>query len=166
LRPTTHLKPRPSKRLLAELADDAGMVDLRRLYATPGTGELVAMESVSRDFPKGLSRLLRLRDRFCRTPWCDAPVRHGDHVEAVEEGGETSERNGQGLCEACNHAKQALGWQARPRPGPRHTVQTRTPTGHRYTSTAPRAPTPAHGRTGRAGPSPMGIYFTELVLAS
>jgi hypothetical protein len=45
--------------------------------------------------------------------------------------------NGQGLCEACNHAKQAMGRTARPRPGPRHTIETTTPTGHRYTSTAP-----------------------------
>jgi hypothetical protein len=47
--------------------------------------------------------------------------------------------NGQGLCEACNHAKQATDWHATPRPGPRsrHTVETVTPTGHTYNSTAP-----------------------------
>ena len=33
----------------------------------------------------------------------------------------TSRANGQGLCEACNHAKQAPGWRAGPAPGPRHT---------------------------------------------
>ena len=44
-----------------------------------------------------------------------------------------------------NHAKQARGWRARPRPGPRHTFETTTPTGHRYRSTAPAARgRPAH----------------------
>ena len=103
---------------------------LRRLYASPDTGELVAMESRSRTFPKGLGELIDLRDQTCRTPWCDAPIRHHDHVRAVEDGRETSAANGQGLCEACNHAKQAPGWIARPRPGPTYTVETRTPTGH------------------------------------
>lgn len=115
---------------------------LRRLYASPDTGELVAMESRSRTFPKGLGQLIDLRDQTCRTPWCDAPIRHHDHVRAVEEGGETSAANGQGLCETCNHAKQAPGWTARPRPGPTHTVETRTPTGHSYRSQAPPASQP------------------------
>jgi len=30
------------------------------------------------------------------------------------------------------------GWRARPRPGPRHTIETTTPTGHTYISVAPR----------------------------
>ena len=71
---------------------------------------------VLRTFPAGLAKFLVLRDQTCRTPWCDAPVRHRDHVVPVEEGGATSAGNGQGLCEACNHAKQAHGWLARPGP--------------------------------------------------
>jgi len=110
---------------------------VRRLYATPATGELVAMDSSARRFAGGLADYLRLRDRRCRTRWCDAPVRHLDHAEAHADGGPTSAANGQGVCEACNYAKQALGWSARPRPGPRHTIETVTPTGHRYLSTAP-----------------------------
>ena len=77
---------------------------------------------------------MAVRDQTCRTPWCDAPIRHCDHVIAVEAGGATSAGNGQGLCEECNYAKQAPGWTARPRPGPRHTIETTTPTGHRYLS--------------------------------
>jgi len=123
--------------LAREIARDATW--WRRLYATPATGALVAMDSTRRLFPDGLRRFLRLRDRWCRMPWCDAPVRHGDHVVAAEDGGPTSAANGQGLCEAHNHARQAHGWAARPRPGPHHTVETTTPTGHRYTSQAPRA---------------------------
>ncbi|MDX6372235.1 MAG: hypothetical protein QOD98_1223, partial [Nocardioidaceae bacterium] len=48
----------------------------------------------------------------------------------------TTADNGQGLCELCNYAKEADGWSARTVPGPRHTVETTTPTGHTYTSTA------------------------------
>ena len=124
---------------VAEAAQSESGVELRRVYARPGTGELVAMDSRARVFRGGLAHLIRVRDRTCRTPWCDAPLRHHDHVVGVAEGGETSERNGQGLCVACNHAKQAPGWAARPRAGPRHSVETTTPTGHRYVATAPPA---------------------------
>ncbi len=111
---------------------------VRRLYAVPETGRLVAMDSTARLMPDQLARMIRLRDQRCRTRWCDAPIRQSDHVRAVAEGGETSEPNGQGLCEACNRAKQAPGWRARPSPDEvRHTVKTTTPTGHSYTSTAP-----------------------------
>jgi hypothetical protein len=122
--------------LARELAGTTGAW-LRRLYAAPETGRLVAMDSRARFVPDKLSQLIRLRDQRCRTPWCDAPIRPTDHVEAVAEGGQTSEPNSQGLCEACNYAKQAPGWQARPSPGIRHHVETTTPTGHHYSSTAP-----------------------------
>ena len=112
---------------------------LRRLYATPVHGDLVAMDSQASRFPAGLARLIRFRDRTCRTPWCGAPVRHSDHVRGLAECGETSGENGQGLCEACNYAKAAPDWSARPQPGARHTVRTTTPTSHSYTSAAPAA---------------------------
>jgi hypothetical protein len=83
--------------------------------------------------------LIQLRDQFCRTPWCDAPIRHRDHPTGVTAGGQTSELNGQGLCEACNHAKEAVGWRSRPSPGDRHTVEITTPGGRTYRSTAPPA---------------------------
>ena len=127
--------------MVRELAGEAG-VQLRRLYANPTTGALVAMESTARLFPPALARLVKLRDQTCRTPWCDAPIRHIDHVVPHAEGGPTSAENAQGLCEACNHAKQADGWKTATVPHPRtgrHTVVTTTPTGHTYTSTAPRA---------------------------
>jgi hypothetical protein len=126
-------------RELVRAAEEAGTARLRRLFADPDSGQLVAMESRSRSFDGGLAKLIRLRDQTCRTAWCDAPIRHTDHARAHASGGATSFGNGQGLCEACDHAKQASGWQARPSPGRRHTVTTTTPTGHSYTSTAPQA---------------------------
>ena len=52
-----------------------------------------------------------------------------------------------GLCEACNHTKQAPGWTQDVIDDllARHTVQTTTPTGHRHRSRAPTPPTPAPG---------------------
>ena len=124
--------------------DGLGRRWLRRLYARPATGSLAAMDSTARLVPRNLGQMIRVRDQICRTPWCDAPIRHADHATSDAEGGETCEPNIQGLCEACNHAKQARGWTARPRPGPRHTIETVTPTGHRYTSTSPPLLPPAY----------------------
>ena len=108
---------------------------LRRLYTT-STGSLVAMDSRSRTFPAALGLFIDLRDQSCRTPWCDAPIRHRDHVVPDHAGGPTSGGNGQGLCEACNQAKEAPGFTATTdqRPGEPHTVVTTTPTGHQVLS--------------------------------
>ena len=103
----------------------------------PGTGDLVAMDSRGRLFPPKLRRFIQIRDDTCRTPYCDAPIRHHDHIIPWHAGGPTTLANGAGLCEACNHTKELPGWKAQPRPGPRHTIEITTPTGHTYRSTAP-----------------------------
>jgi len=123
---------------IAANLDDGLDVWLKRLYEKPQTGELVAMDSRARRFDGGLAAFLRMRDRGCREAYCDAPVRHLDHVIDKALGGATDTSNGQGVCEGHNYAKQAHGWRSRPRPGPRHTVETTTPTGHVYMTTAPR----------------------------
>ena len=113
---------------------------LRRLYTAPGTGELVAMDSKARIFPPGLKRFLQVRDDTCRTPFCDSPIRHHDHVVSWHNKGATIHQNGQGLCESCNHTKETTGWAARPVSGARHSVEFTTPTGHTYRSMAPPLP--------------------------
>ncbi len=118
---------------------------LRRLYTHPGTGELIGMDSRARLFPPGLRRFIQARDDTCRTPYCDAPIRHLDHIIPHHDGGPTTTDNGAGLCEACNHTKETPGWTARPvsaAPGgsSRHTIELTTPTGHTYHSTAPPLP--------------------------
>jgi hypothetical protein len=113
---------------------------LRRLYAAPPSGSLTAMDARSRTFPEGLRKFIGLRDLTCRNPWCDAPLRHVDHVEPAARGGPTSAANGQGLCEHCNQAKEAPGWSSSAEPATRHTVTVTTPTGRCYTSTAPPLP--------------------------
>jgi hypothetical protein len=132
---------------------------LKRIYEKPKTGELVAMDSKARRFDGGLAAFLRLRDRGCRENYCPAPVRHLDHAQDHASGGPTSASNGQGICEPHNYAKQAIGWSARPRPGPRHTIETTTPTGHTYTSVAPRLrPKPTM--------TPAEIEFVEMIWAA
>ena len=135
-----------ARELIAEALERAGIADdlgvwARRVYAHPTTGALTQMESGRRDVPQALARFLRTRDRYCRTPWCGAPLRHLDHVVPVVAGGETTEANLQGLCEACNYAKQAPGWRARPGPeGAGTSVEITTPTGHTYRSEPPAPP--------------------------
>ena len=94
-----------------EHPDQEAAAVFRRLYASPRPGELVAMESRARAFPVGLSRLIRLRDVTCRTPWCNAVIRHIDHVLPHHRGGPTSYENGQGLCVRCNLAKEHGSWE-------------------------------------------------------
>jgi hypothetical protein len=75
----------------------------------------------------------------------------------VTDGGKTEADNGQGLCEACNYAKQAPGWRARQtrrRAGP--VIETVTPTGHTYRS---RAPEPPRARRQVR----MDLHFAELL---
>ena len=119
----------------------AGSSWLRRLYTDPRTVQLIAMTSKQRIFPEALADFLVIRDQICRTPWCNAPVRHLDHVVPVEDGGETSEANGEGLCEACNYTKEMLEWHSRPRgSGAGDQVEITTPTGHKYLSHPPDPP--------------------------
>jgi len=127
---------------------DADAAWLRRLYADPA-GSLIGATSTRRFYADGLATWLRVRDQgLCRTPYCDAPIRHLDHVTPASLGGPTSLDNGQGLCAACNQAKEAAGWTATGVCGDvtdsgRHVVLTRTPTGAMYRSTAPPPPRPA-----------------------
>ncbi|MGM0386300.1 MAG: DUF222 domain-containing protein [Actinomycetota bacterium] len=107
---------------------------LRRLYEHPESGQLVAMESSRREFGGNLRRMLMLRDDRCRTPWCDAPIRHADHAHPHADGGATSYGNGSGLCARCNLDKEALGWRHRATAD--HLTVT-TPTGHAYTASSP-----------------------------
>ncbi|RKT79285.1 5-methylcytosine-specific restriction endonuclease McrA [Terracoccus luteus] len=125
----------------------AGRVWIRRLFVRPGTGELVAMDSRRRLFSDGLRRFVLTRDAAtCRTPWCDAPARHVDHVTPHADGGPTTAANGQGLCVACNLTKEHPDLTSTTLPPDRrgasgggrgHTVRVTTGTGHTYDSEAP-----------------------------
>ncbi|WP_415975324.1 HNH endonuclease [Rhodococcus sp. 077-4] len=132
-----------ARQLIRDTLDSETHVALRRLYAHPRSGALTAVESTSRAFPTALGRLIDLRDRTCRTPWCDAPIRHHDHIEPHSTGGATSAENGAGLCAACNYAKEGDGGTAearRDKRNARHRYTLISPTGHTYDSSAPPMP--------------------------
>ncbi len=132
-----------ARKLIAEaVADQRSQATLRRLYATPATGALVALESRARVFPKGLAEFVGLRDQRCRTPYCDAPIRHRDHAKPHRAGGTTSAVNGLGLCEHCNYLKESDGWivTSTNAENGTHTAKFTTPTGARHRSTAPPMP--------------------------
>ncbi len=67
----------------AQVAVNSG--DVRRVtvghrHRRPRARSLVAMESRTRCFPAGWAAFIGMRDRCCRTPYCDAPIRHTDHA--------------------------------------------------------------------------------------
>jgi hypothetical protein len=127
-------------RLAADAATDGrSKATVRRLYRHPTSGALIAMESKARLFPKAMARFIAVRDDTCRTPYCDAPIRHADHATPHARGGPTSLKNALGECEACNYAKEAPGWRVHTwcDPEGRHTAEFTTPTGARHHSTAP-----------------------------
>jgi hypothetical protein len=126
------------------VADKRSRCTLRRLYRHPTSGQLVAMESRSRRFPTGLATFIDLRDQRCRTPYCDAPIRHHDHAQPHHRDGPTSAANGLGDCERCNYVKEAPGWRVTAGHDENgvHTAEFETPTRHRYRSTPPPLPGP------------------------
>lgn len=151
-----------AQRIISEaVSDKRSRAALRRLYANPSSGALVALESRSRLFPKGLADFIGLRDQCCRTPYCDAPVRHRDHADPHRSGGATTAVNGLGLCERCNYVKEVAGWQvtAEVGAGGRHTAEFITPTGAHHHSTAPPMP-----GTPRSQPTQIEVWLNrELV---
>jgi hypothetical protein len=121
------------------ITDERSKATLRRLYRHPDSRALVAMESRARLFPKGLARFVAFRDDSCRTPYCDARIRHTDHATSHSCSGLTTATNGLGTCEACNYAKEAPGWRVHTfdDEGQRHRAEYVTPTGACHQSHAP-----------------------------
>lgn len=112
------------------IVDNDSAVFLRRMYARPSDGQLVAMDSNRREFSGLLRRMITVRDDVCRTPWCEATIKHVDHATPVAAGGATSWDNASGLCAACNYVKELPGWRHR---ATATALSVTTPTGHRYT---------------------------------
>lgn len=158
--------PVPAEIARRLIADRHGEVStwVRRLYTRPDDGQLVGMDSRRRTFTGPQRTFLVLRDQVCRTPWCEAPIRHADHVVPSELGGSTSVANGAGLCAACNFAKQAPGWRGAPLPDGQ--VAITTPTGHLYHSRPPDPPGAVAARRSRPKMSPVEIRFRDLVVAA
>ncbi|QSR25363.1 HNH endonuclease [Nocardioides aromaticivorans] len=147
-----------ARNLLAQAIDqpaDSEVISWFRCLYRNRLGRLVAMTTRSRFHTKAMGEFLALRGAgICAIPFCDAPVRHNDHITPVADGGDTTVEDGQGLCQTCNHAKQAPGWRQHQtgHERDRHQVETITPTGHRYTATAPAPPGWREPRYVQTGP--------------
>ncbi len=115
-------------------------VFLRRLFTDPATAIIAHTDPRRRRFDGALATLLIYRDRTCRDPYCDVPIRHLDHIRAHATGGSTTRHNGRGVCERGNYVKQMPGWTTRLADPYQHIVETTTPTGHTYRSAPPPAP--------------------------
>ena len=113
----------------------------RRLYAAPVGGPLAGGDPHRRRFDGHLKKLIMWRDRQCRDPFCDAPIRHIDHIQRYSDSGLTIYPNGRGTCERGNYAREMPGWKVETissgLAGQPHTIKITTPTGHSYLSRAP-----------------------------
>lgn len=112
----------------------------RRLYAAPFGGP-VGGDPQRRHFDGFVRKLIMIRDRVCRDPYCDAPIRHIDHIERYSDGGLTIYLNGRGTCERGNYVREMPGWTVElissGLDGHPHSIEITTPTGHTYLSRAP-----------------------------
>jgi uncharacterized protein DUF222 len=113
----------------------------RRLFSHPAHGTLIGGDPRRRLFDGFLAHLIDLRDGGrCREPFCDAPIRHHDHIKQSRAGGPTSFSNGRGVCARGNFVREMPGWHVQTIDDglgdTPHTVRTTTPTGHTYTSRA------------------------------
>lgn len=148
-----------ARALLRDL-DPSTITWVRRLFSDPCNGRLSAIDPKRRLFDGTLRTAIVIRDKYCRTPWCGAPIRHVDHAVSVAEGGDTTEANGQGLCEGCNYSKEAAGWRNQPgSAGAGDVITITTPTGHQYQSRPP--PLPGAPQRVRPGHPRIDIAFNH-----
>ncbi|MEV1292533.1 DUF222 domain-containing protein [Pseudonocardia sp. NPDC049635] len=115
------------------LATATGRKTVRQLLTRAGT--VIGGDSRRRAFTGLLAELVRARDgNRCAEPYCDAPIRHIDHIRRVADDGRTTLDNGRGTCEFHNHVREQPGWQVHRTPDG---VRTTTPTGHSYHAPSP-----------------------------
>ncbi|PQZ92329.1 HNH endonuclease [Arthrobacter sp. MYb227] len=129
-----------ARELIAEDPEDQLATWVRGIYVNSRTGRLMAMESQARRFTGNLKKLIKARDQYCRTPYCNGKIQDMDHVVQVRKNGKTTEANSSSRCAGCNQTKEAPGWEEKPIKGQRHTFKITTPSGHTYISKAPPLP--------------------------
>ena len=61
-------------------------------YGERSSGPLVGGDPTRRCFDGWLAKLIRLRDQTCRDLYCDAPIRHLDHITRHSDDGPTTQR--------------------------------------------------------------------------
>jgi hypothetical protein len=135
--------PLPAATAVRLAADAQAWV--RRLLTDPLTGAVTDADARRRRFFAGAARdLVRIRDRRCRHPVCDAPIRDIDHRVERSAGGPTDPANADGYCQRCHHLKDhpAVAVDRRPAADTRpdaHRIAWTGPSGNTYRSLAPPA---------------------------
>jgi hypothetical protein len=136
--------PLPAELAREIVASSQGRKWWRRLFTSPPGGPIVGGDPNRRHFDGWLTQLIKLRDQTCRDPFCDAPIRHIDHIIRHSDGGLTNYINGRGTCARGNYTREMPGWHinlvdcgfhCQP-----HKIIITTPTGHHYLSRAPEPP--------------------------
>jgi hypothetical protein len=141
--------PLPQELAWEILTTSKGRKWWRRLFTAPPEGSnrrgpIIGGDPTRRFFDGWLAKLIRLRDQTCRDPYCDAPIRHIDHITRHSDGGATVLENGRGTCARGNHTREMPGWRIKVTDcglhGGPHKIIITTPTGHHYLSRAPYPP--------------------------
>jgi hypothetical protein len=111
---------------------------VRRLLTDPVTGAVQTADAKRRRFFSGAARdLVLIRDRRCRNPVCNAPIRDIDHRIEHSAGGDTHPDNADAYCQRCHHLKDHPEMTVIRRPEPpalpdAHRIAWIGPTGHTY----------------------------------
>ena len=95
-------------------------------------------------FDGWLAKLIRLREQTCRDPFCDAPIRHLDHITRTPTADSPHSPMDAAPASRGNQVREMPGWHLTLidcgfHGGP-HKIIITTPTGHRYCSRAPAPP--------------------------
>ena len=76
-----------AQKLIREAVEDPrSRARLRRLHAAPSTGRWLPWSPGPGHFRRVWPDFVGLRDVRCRTPYCDAPIRHRDHATPHRRG--------------------------------------------------------------------------------
>ena len=106
---------------------------------------MTTADAKRRRFFAGAARdLVKIRDRRCRNPVCDAPIRDLDHRLEHAAGGPTTPDNADSYCQRCHHLKDhpAIAVARQPEPAGQpdaHRIAWTGPSGHPHPSLAPPA---------------------------
>ena len=104
---------------------EAQIIDLFSEPRRPAAGNVVGIGKRIRRFTGKLAELVRLRDQTCRMPYCDAQIRHLDHIVEYRHGGQTTLSQWPGTLRTAQLPAQhaGLAYRSHPRrtrrPGPR-----------------------------------------------
>ena len=149
------------------LRDTGGKRWWRRLFTHPGHETLVGGESQRRRFDGFLAQLIELRDGGrCRDPFCDAPIRHHDHITQSRAGGRPASPTAAGSAPAAISSASYPAGRSRPSTTDSATTPTRCGPPPRPDTPTPAEPDPDGLATYRWNSSWSCRRRTPMVLPS